>query len=281
MSFELGQKFLCFLPQLKDELPFSPQLIQKLFLQTKSNSLSSLEEIARTIAKDQALTTKILTQANSAYYGLQGQISSISRAVTILGLKQTRQIILNFGLKVISQKIDPTFFDLVTYWQHQSFIALLAQKLGQMLSYPEPEDLFTMGILHDLGKLITAIYAKDTWKNILKTHKKNRPLVETEQEYWGIDHALIGALTLAHWNFPEWISEPINWHHSPHLVKGNSIKSTAILYLANNAAHIIKNEPHMEIESQLDLLGLNRDQLIDLARQIEQKSSFAHLQSLY
>ncbi len=75
MSQEKIQSFLRELPKMREDLPFSPEVLKQLFVQTGNNSMASLEDVGETLSKDQGLTTRILSLANSAYYGLQARCS--------------------------------------------------------------------------------------------------------------------------------------------------------------------------------------------------------------
>lgn len=187
---------------------------------TDDHSSSSLVDIAKVIEKDQGLTVRILTMANSAYYGLQSQIGSVHRAVMILGLQEVRKLVLLLNIRSLDQRLDSNLFDVSTHWRHQVDVAHAAKIMAGHSSDMDPEELFTIGLLHDLGKMITALYRPDDWIAILELRStKNVPLFMAEDAYWGLDHALIGAMTLKSWFLPASLTEPINWHHAPELAK--------------------------------------------------------------
>ncbi len=238
MSQEQGRQFLQTLPQVQKELPISPAVLAELFQQTQTDSRSSLHKISETLGQDQALATKVLTRANSAYYGFESRISSLSRATTLLGLSELRKIILGINLSALARMLpQKTRFDLQDYWRHHSFTAIMARELASFLKLNDPEDLFTMGLLHDVGKLITAIYVPGSWTEIQNmAEKKGISDFQAETEFWGIDHALIGAMTLRLWYFPQELTETINWHHTPELAGEKHQKKARILAIANHTA---------------------------------------------
>ncbi|WP_028572892.1 HDOD domain-containing protein [Desulfonatronum lacustre] len=224
-----GQDFLNQIPEIQQDLPVSPQLFQTLFLLTSEQSSSSLVDIAKVVEKDQGLTVRILTMANSAYYGLQSQVGSVHRAVMILGLQEVRKLVLLLNIRSLEQRLDATLFDVSTHWRHQVDVAHAAKIMAGHAPGADPEELFTIGLLHDLGKMITALYRPDDWKAILELRStKNVPLFMAEDAYWGLDHALIGAMTLKSWFLPASLTEPINWHHAPELAKDFGMQARMI-----------------------------------------------------
>ena len=113
MNQEKIQSFLRELPKMRDELPFSPEVLKQLFVQTSGGSLASLEDVGETLSKDQGLTTRILSLANSAYYGLQAEVQSVPRAAAVLGMGEIRNIVLALGVSGLTDKYDmPEDFDL-------------------------------------------------------------------------------------------------------------------------------------------------------------------------
>jgi len=217
MSLERGQKFLSLLADTKHELPFSPRLLQRLFTQTSEGSVASLGEIAATISPDQGLTTRILAVSNSAFYGLQSQVTSVHRAATVLGIKEVRNIVLALGVQGMTKgKKLPDDFDLIEYWRHQLTVALTVRLLAAETKQADPDNLFTAGLLHDLGKMIVAMHAPEDWKAIADLRQeKQMSFHKAEDAWWGIEHGVVGALVLKSWSLPAELHEPVNWHHAP------------------------------------------------------------------
>ena len=166
MRHQRAQEFLGRLPELRNELPFSPELLRRLSEQTRADSQSSLDAVAETLSADQGLATKVLVMANSAFYGLQAEVASVSRAVAVLGLREVRNIVLALGIKgLCATHALPPEFDLKHYWTHQVTVSLLAAELARRHG-GVPDMLFTAGLLHDVGKLVLALQFPDDWREI-------------------------------------------------------------------------------------------------------------------
>lgn len=272
MDQERIQSFLRELPKVKEDLPYSPEVLKQLFVQTGTGSMTSLEDIGETLSKDQGLTTRILSLANSAYYGLQAQVQSISRAAAVLGVSEIRNIVLTLGVNGLTSKYDmPEDFNLTDYWTHQFFVAVVAKELSRMSDIGNPDNLFTIGLLHDIGKLITAMRRPEDWEAIRELAEDKGMLdAEAEEEYWGMDHAVIGALVLKSWDLPANLVEPVNWHHAPALAPDHFDESTLVC-LANNAAHAVldpESDYGERVESLCPDLELNFEEVLEKAEEL-------------
>lgn len=234
---EKGQQFLNELPEIRQDLPVSPRVFQALFSQTSKHSRASLADIASTIEKDQGLTVRILTMANSAYYGLQSQVGSVHRAVLLLGLQEIRKMVLLLSIRFLERRLDPELLNVSSHWRHQSDVAHLAKIMANYVPEIDPDELFVIGLLHDLGKVIIALYRPGDWRAILELEaSENAPLFVSEDIYWGLDHALIGAITLKSWFLPTSLTEPINWHHAPELAQEFTVQAK-VIRLADALVH--------------------------------------------
>lgn len=244
MKHTEAKEFVSQLGKTRDDLPYSPDLLRQLFDMTRDNSVASLEEVGDVLGRDQGLTAKVLVMANSAFYGLQAEVSNVNRAVAVLGLREVRNIVLTLGLRGLSKKLPKGAarngnggFDLKRYWEHQFSVAVVARAFGRSIGEVNGEDMFTAGLLHDLGKLILFIQRPDDWAAIDTLAKKgNMSFFLAEDQYWGVDHGVIGSLLLKGWGLPDVLCEAVNWHHAPELCKDYP-REAMVLGLADAVVH--------------------------------------------
>lgn len=250
-----GQEFLEFLAEVKQDLPYSPALLQDLFSLTSEGSLASAETIADTINQEQGVATRILSLANSAFYGLQAQVTSVSRAIAVLGLKEVRNLVLMLGASALSARTPlPESFDIRAYWEHQLGAGVAARHIARRIGGMDADILFTAGLLHDFGMLLTAMYRPGDWLAIrAEVHERGIPWKQAEDEYWGLEHGLIGALTLDSWNLPHELTEPVNWHHSPSLAPEFS-NEAKVICLAEALHHRIQDENYQLSSAALGVI---------------------------
>jgi putative nucleotidyltransferase with HDIG domain len=261
MTQEHGQRFLLELPAVRDDLPFSPVLLQRLFRLTDEGGLSPLEAIAAAIAEDQGLSVKVLALANSAFYGLQSQVRSVSRAVAVLGLREIRALVLALGMHGLAARHPlPPGFDLSAHLEHQLAVAQAALALARASGAMHPDEAYTAGVLHDLGKLVTALYRPKDWlAQAALVQAQDLPWHEAESRHFGLDHGLIGAMVLRSWNLPESLTEPVNWHHAPQSAPG-SPQPAYVIGCADACARALAHDPSPGIAvdaAWLSALGLS------------------------
>lgn len=220
-SRELGaaQALLDDLLRRPPKLPYDPGLLRELFESTRDDSMAPLSVVAGVVNKAQGLAARVLSLANSAYYGLQSEVTSVQRAVTVLGMAEIRTLVLTLGVsRMIDRSRLPAAFNLREYWTHQLSVAACCRLLARRLPGCDAETCYTAGLLHDLGKLLIAAYRPDIWLAIRRlAMDANITDSEAEDQRLGLDHGVVGGRLLAFWDLPMALTEPVNWHHAPRL----------------------------------------------------------------
>jgi len=216
------------------ELPYDPGLLRELFDTTRDDSLAPLSAVAGVVNKAQGLATRVLSLANSAYYGLQSEVTSVQRAVAVLGMAEIRALVLALGVsRMIDRSRLPAGFDLREYWIHQLSVAAGCRLLARRLPGCDAETCYTAGLLHDLGKLLIAAYRPDDWAAIRQLARDEKLMdSEAEELLLGLDHGVVGARLLSFWDLPMALTEPINWHHAPHLA-GEHERAALVVHVAD------------------------------------------------
>jgi putative nucleotidyltransferase with HDIG domain len=225
-------------------LPYDPTLLPKLFDASREGTHSSLEEITAGIEKSQDLAVRILASANSAFYALESEVTSLSRAVSVLGLKEVRNTALMAGADIWLRNAKlPAGFDAAGALHHQILAAELAKALAPALREADPallikpDEAYAAGLLHDIGKVFLALRRPQVWAAVEEL-RKTTPLsfAEAEDEYWSIDHALVGARVLHYWKLPLMLTDSISWHHAPQLAPSFAAEAR-LLCAADILAH--------------------------------------------
>jgi len=174
----------------------------------------SIPALMEKIGEDQALSARILQIANSPFYGLPSRIDSLKDAGTLLGLHTLNNIITAAGVMGHFPASQDQGFDRLSFWQHAIGTAICAQVLGRHGGL-DPEQAFTAGLLHDIGKLVLAAYFEDDFARVLAHRDNNDCLLrEAEQAVLGFDHTRVGARVARHWKLPKPLINAIRYHHS-------------------------------------------------------------------
>jgi HD-like signal output (HDOD) protein len=200
----------------KTELPTLPVIVDKILLMARDDRTSA-KDLGDFIINDQAICNKVLRLSNCAYYGMVKKVSSIQRAITIIGFNEV--IGLTIGMSVLStlnQKGLQDMLDMREFWIHSIGCATAAKEIAKRMGINDPEQIFLSGLLHDTGKIIMAVYFPQAYKAIL-AHAKDAdaPLHRKEREFLGGDHSDISGLLMEQWDFPDELRLPSHYHHNP------------------------------------------------------------------
>ncbi|MBI1423672.1 MAG: HDOD domain-containing protein [Gammaproteobacteria bacterium] len=212
---------------------------------------TSAADIAKVISQDPGLATRLLKIANSPMYGSMRQIDSISRAVTILGTKQIRDLVISTTAAKVFEGIPNDVISVADFWHHSLYCALLARVLATHSKKANADTLFTAGLLHDIGHLImlNRIPQEELAAIMLTVQgEASRDLIDAERELLGFDHTEVGAQLAQQWHLPELIVECIAHHHHPAQARKYP-SAVAHIHIANAIASL----PYGDIPAAEDL----------------------------
>jgi len=212
---EINKKIIDIVRGKDTQLPTLPVIVDNI-LTAARDERTSATDLAGFITKDQAISNKILKLSNSAYYGLMKEVDSIPRAITVIGFNEV--IGLTIGMSVFSSmgKNDMNgLLDMKELWLHSIACATAARKVAQKTRSSEADKIFLNGLLHDMGKVIFAMYLPDEYGEVFEKAKASgMPLYRTEKEILGTNHALLSGLLMKKWHFPDSLLLPSRFHHS-------------------------------------------------------------------
>lgn len=217
------------------DLPPLPSVVLDLITSLGHEELGTSHYAAK-ISRDQALAAKTLRLANSSFYGRGRQVRSVSEAITVLGLRTVRCVVTAAGMAG-SFRHHPTF-DHDTFWRHSIGSALCAQALAGELGRDDGDLAFTVGLLHDIGRLALASAFASAYAEVEQWRRdKDCPDDVAERAVLGIDHAEVGGLIARQWNFAPAIVDAIRQHHAPPDVA--EVTLTGIAHVADAVAHAL------------------------------------------
>lgn len=195
------------------QLP-SPPAIAIQILNAVQQEDSSMHELARIISADPALTGKLLSVANSGFYALPNEVTSVERALSVLGTNVIKNIALSFVIAAEFRGEKQSNFDFEYFWRRAVTSAVATELLADQLRL-DNEDFFVTALLHDIGVLLMYLSKGEEYIQLLQERKKDGVhLTNLEQQYFGFDHQQLGFALITDWGLPETISLPIHFHHN-------------------------------------------------------------------
>jgi len=228
-----------------EELPTIPDILFQI-LKILDDPNSGSKELAEVVRLDAPLTARILRLANSPYYSTRGDLVDIHRCIAVLGYRTIRQVAICVSVATSLVATAARSNGLVDYrelWRHSIATGAIAKHLAYMAGYPEPEEIFTAGLMHDLGKFVFEIYSPESYGDVIVSRKIHRQtLLDAERAAFGFDHAVLGEAFGFSWRFPEILNLCFGHHHD-HLQAvcetGTKAHALALVALADYLANIL------------------------------------------
>ncbi|MDD5760048.1 MAG: HDOD domain-containing protein [Desulfobulbaceae bacterium] len=260
------------------QLPSLPVVAIKLLKLTRDD-MSSTGDLVRLIETDPAITAKILRIVNSAAYGISQKIVSIKHAIVLLGFAVIRSLAMDVVLydQMIHRRGHQSF-NRVNFWQHCLTVATLCRSLAKRLDYPDSEEAYIAGLLHDIGKIITETYGRVTYSDFLgQVDNQEGLLIDIEQKLIGLSHNDIGAYVCQQWGLPENVVLALKLHHhrfaklplnmqQQQLIAMVSLADFISWLLGVGSVHIARNSIlQPEVETLIPLKDINLQELIGAA----------------
>ncbi|MCD6581284.1 MAG: GGDEF domain-containing protein [Desulfuromusa sp.] len=216
----------------------SPPAIAVQILNTVQKEDAALSELVKIISADPALTGKMLQIANSGFYALKNEVTSIDRALSVLGTNVIKNIALSFVIATDMRGEKQSSFDFDDYWRRSVTSAVAAELLIQQLGQKD-DDIFVTALLHDIGMLVLFMHKRDDYSELLQeVSLSEKTLVELERDKYNFSHQQVGATLINKWGLPDSISEPIGHHHNPEEAPENSQNTAQILLFADQFSAI-------------------------------------------
>ena len=213
----------------------------------------SAADIGETIMQDAPLSARLLKIVNSPFYNFPSKVDTISMAITIVGTRQLRDLVLATAVINKFNAIPEQLVNAQVFWYHNLATAAAARTIASRLRITNTERFFIAGLLHDIGKLVMYLTQPELSRQVLELLKNPvNDVTKLEHAAFGFDHATLGAALLRHWKLPESLIEPTAFHHEPTQAK-QYIKETAIIHLANAIANSIETVVSADDDTPIDL----------------------------
>ncbi len=179
-----------------------------------NDPMASSADIAEVLKKDQVLTAKILRLVNSSYYAIPGGVTDVQRALAFLGFNTLSQLLLGISVFSVFKHVDAEDFSMPEFWKHALATGVCSELLAKRLGYARPEEAFTCGLLHDIGKLVLhEIDPKRLFLIVKQTRERQCSFVEVEREFELPGHSFLGEMIAERWGLPQIIRLALRYHH--------------------------------------------------------------------
>lgn len=198
-----------------ESFPTLPKTVTKVMAVT-ADPESSAEDLMEVILPDQTMCATILKVANSAFFGIPREVSTIERAVMVLGFEEVRNIVIGKAIFASMPKLSKEYRDtVVLFWEHAFTCGLAAKIIGEHLKI-SPSELFIAGLIHDIGKVAMLVTFPGEYSILRElSHPDHLNYDLEERSTFGIGHDRVGLMLAERWLLPEQLVMAIGYHHSP------------------------------------------------------------------
>lgn len=206
-------------------------------LEVIGDKKQSLTRLITEISRDPIITAVILSSVNSSYYGLKARVAGLPQAVSLLGFNRIAEIVLSYSSKQMTDSVaDRCNIYQQDLWSHSVRTALFCRYLSRSLAPGFQKISYSVGILHDIGKLaITATADEKTVKDLTTLIEEGVAPIQAEEMVLGFSHSYLGFKILCKLKLSSEILKPVFEHHN--CAGEFSSKNSFILALANILAN--------------------------------------------
>ena len=194
-----------------------PATVSKV-LEVCNNPKTSPIDLDRVISLDPVLMGRVLKLINSAYYGLGTQVTSLVRAIIMLGVNTVKNLALSTAvIDRFSARRDFSAINMDGFWRHSLCVGVTSKLIAQRRGVDPKslEEYFAAGLLHDIGKIpMNDALAEDYMRAVSTADRDRIPLNLAERKVLGLDHAIAGAAVAHAWKLTGAINDAIVFHHA-------------------------------------------------------------------
>ncbi len=246
------------------EMPPCPEVVATLMKKLSQPDID-IDKIVPLLESDASLAAQILRVANSALYGLPGKVTSILKAVSLLGLTEIRNIAVGYAMTKTVKDPGKEGFHIGQYWSDSIFRAIFSKKTAEYLGV-ESDEAFSAALLQDIAIPMLMDKWFHLYKDVFNTWLENgKRLHEVENEILSWNHAQAGAWVSKSWQLPDIFTCCIGLHISSiHDLKELDLLDTIVapVTLSNKLSVTFKDKASLErAEKEAKFLGIDNDTL--------------------
>ncbi|HSB96596.1 MAG TPA: HDOD domain-containing protein [Spongiibacteraceae bacterium] len=210
-----------------ERLPSLPQVLLRI-LDAIHSERADLQHIASIIHQDTAMTARLLSVANSSYYGRSKICQTVERALLFLGTDTVKTIVITASIKQFFNRFQPNHQPFIkAFWRRSLVSANFAHILANLTGYAAPDEAYLAGLMMDVGQLILLNQNDRAYLECWSNAGDDRALLALEREQFNKGHDETGADLVDSWQLSGFMGDAIRYHHEPgshildahHLVK--------------------------------------------------------------
>jgi HD-like signal output (HDOD) protein len=266
-----------------DKMPSLSTTVGKV-LEICSRPDTAPNDLNKVISLDPVLTGQVLKLINSAYYSLVNKVTSLTRAIIMLGLNTVKNLALSTAIiRCVGQAKKSKSLPIKDFWAHSIGVGVMAKLLAaeQGVALAEREEYFVAGLLHDLGKIPFG----DEYAEVLaQAIEAQQPLNLLESELMEVDHEEVGEMIASKWKLNAALTNAICHHHTPQEAAPEHQQLVATVALADFYVCLFdigyagnRFPDESRLESLLTICGLGWETVVGLTQKVDEEIAKAEI----
>ncbi len=288
-----NERFIAAINGYIEKMPSLPTSVAKI-LEVCNDPKASPADLNRIISIDPVLMGKVMKLINSAYYGLNQEITSLVRAIIMLGINTVKNLALSTAvLGTLGKTLKSQALNMDGFWRHSLCVGVTAKLIATQRKVDKKilEEYFIAGLLHDIGKIpLNNRLSEDYVQVMALSDRELLSLHNAETQVFTLNHSDVGGMVVSNWKLGDEIQDAIRFHHTPLTYEG---KHKALLYtvtMANYFANVVeigfagdrypeKLSPEVTDYLQMDIAFLEDEMEVRVNAEIEKARIFLQVAS--
>ena len=246
------------LAELKvNRLPSLPHVLIDM-LQACQGSHASFQSISVIISRDAAISARVVSLANSSFFNRGNKITSLERALLVLGTDTVKTIVITASIQQFFSGFNNahTRF-LKQFWKRSLSCALISKSLAILTGYPNPEEAYLTGLLHNIGELVLETNYSTQFAQLIAEPISEMNRVAKEMELFSTHHAQVGSWLAKGWGLSDFTADAIEFHHAPAEAIQDAHHLVKLIYLASLLSDESSSKPQPDFDIAENLFELN------------------------
>lgn len=223
---------------------------------------STVKGIVDKIRLDQAMVSYILRNCNSPLYGIRTEVTSVNRAITLLGFSTLKSILMAYFMRNLYQLSGKNQIK-EKLWKHSVAVAVFSRNLAARLKVNlDHEEVYIAGLLHDIGKIVLYLDESEKYQEIInRVEAGEANFLDIEKQLLKFTHVDIGYLLLTKWKFSRLLIDVVFHHHDPEWINDAEAPVVTLVAFADSLSHhFFENRPE-NLDPFLKYYNINAGQL--------------------